>query len=225
MSRLPRFPKDNDRLLVNEFFHSIQGESTHAGRSCFFVRLAGCHLRCSYCDTQYAFFEGHTATVDEVLARIRQSGERLIEITGGEPLLQRPVYILMQRLVEEGYEVLLETSGSLDAAEVPAGVKRIFDIKTPDSGESAAIRWSNFTAQALRAGDEIKFVLASRADYEWAREVVHTRLSNLHTPILFSPVWNQLEPAQLAAWIIADGLPVRLQVQLHKILWGDRRGT
>jgi 7-carboxy-7-deazaguanine synthase len=225
MSRLPPMPKDPDVLLINEFFFSIQGESTHAGRPCFFIRLTGCHLRCGYCDTEYAFHEGSAHSIEQVLARVRQSGARLVQITGGEPLLQRPVYPLMEQLLAEGFEVMLETSGSLDASRVPVGVYRIFDIKTPGSGEVDANRWSNFAPENLRPGDEIKFVICSRADYEWARDVVNTRLTGVAAPLLFSPVWDQVAPKDLAAWILADHLPVRMQVQLHKVIWGERRGV
>lgn len=226
MSRLPPMPREADVLLINEFFLSIQGESTQAGRLCFFVRLTGCHLRCGYCDTEYAFYEGKAFTVDEVVARVREAGSPLVQITGGEPLLQKPVYPLMERLVDAGYDVMLETSGSLDASRVPPGVRRVFDIKTPGSGEVDANRWENFTANALRDGDEIKFVICSRADYEWARDVVRGRLAGLvDFPVLFSPEWNTAVPSDLADWIVADRLPVRFQVQTHKVLWGDRPGV
>lgn len=238
MTRLPKFPRETDVLLVNEFFHSIQGESTLAGRPCLFIRLTGCHLRCGYCDTEYAFHEGTTFTLDEVLAKVREAGCPLVELTGGEPLLQRPVYPLMERLLAEGYEVMLETSGSLDASKVPHGVRRIFDIKTPGSGEADSNRWENFNAENLRPGDEIKFVICSRADYEWARDIVRAKFSVSpaepvpspareaeRVPILFSPQWNGVKPADLAEWIVADHLPVRFQLQLHKVLWGEKRGV
>lgn len=225
MARLPAYPRESDLLLVNEYFLSVQGESTQAGRPCFFVRLTGCHLRCGYCDTAYAFHEGKPQSLDEVLAKVHEAGVKLVEITGGEPLLQKPVYPLMERLVAEGYEVMLETSGSLDASRVPPAVRRIFDIKTPGSGEADSNRWENFTPERLHAGDEIKFVVCSRADYEWARETVRTRLAGATVPILFSPIWDNIAPADLAAWIVEDRLPVRFQLQLHKILWGEKRGT
>lgn len=225
MARLPAFPRETGVLLVNEYFLSVQGESTQAGRPCFFIRLTGCHLRCGYCDTEYAFHEGKPQTLDDVVAKVREAGAQLIEITGGEPLLQKPVYPLMERLIAEGYEVMLETSGSLDASRVPAAVRRIFDVKTPGSGESNANRWENFAAEQLHEGDEIKFVICSRADYEWAREVVRTRLVGSPAPILFSPMWGSVKPSDLAAWILADHLPVRFQLQLHKVLWGEKRGT
>ncbi len=225
MSRLPAFPREGDQLLINEFFLSVQGESTQAGRLCFFIRLSGCHLRCGYCDTEYAFHEGSTYSVEEVMVRVREAGSPLVQVTGGEPLLQKPVYVLFQRLVEEGYDVMVETSGSLDASRVPVGVRRIYDIKTPGSGESERNRWENFTADALREGDEIKFVVCSRADYEWARGVVREKLANVNVPILFSPEWSGVSGTQLAEWVIEDKLPVRFQLQMHKVLWGEKRGV
>ena len=225
MSRLPPMPKEEGVLLVNEFFYSIQGESTQAGRPCFFVRLTGCHLRCGYCDTAYAFFEGTRFGVDEVLAEVRAAGCRLVQITGGEPLLQPAVYALMDRLLAADHEVMVETSGSLDASRVPSGVRRIFDVKTPESGEAAANRWENFKPEALREGDEVKFVIASRRDYEWARDVVRQRFSETTVPLLFSPVWETLHGRDLASWVLADALPVRVQVQLHKVMWGEKRGV
>lgn len=224
MTRLPPFPKDENVLLVNEFFWSIQGESTHAGRPCFFIRLTGCHLRCNYCDTEYAFHNGEKYSIDEVMEKVRESGAQWVEVTGGEPLLQRPVYPLFERLVAAGYHVMVETSGSLDASRVPPGVHRIFDIKTPASGEAGANRWENFTTGSLRAEDEIKFVLSSREDYEWARGVLADRLAGATVPILFSPVWSRLAPADLAAWILEDRLPIRMQLQMHKSIWGNEKG-
>jgi 7-carboxy-7-deazaguanine synthase len=225
VSLLPAFPKEADRLLINEFFFSVQGESTLAGLPCFFIRLSGCHLRCSFCDTEYAFHEGRTFTLDEVMEKVRESRAKLVEVTGGEPLLQRPVYALFDRLLAAGYEVMLETSGSLDASRVPQGVRRIFDIKTPGSNEAESNQWSNFEPASLRATDEIKFVIASREDYEWSREIVRAKLNEVSVPLLFSPVWGKVEPSELAAWILADRLPVRFQLQMHKVLWGERKGV
>ena len=223
--RLPKFPQDPDTLLVNEFFTSLQGESTHAGRPCFFIRLAGCHLRCTYCDTAYAFHEGTPYRLGDILARTKESGCRLVEVTGGEPLLQKPVYALFEQLLAQGYEVLLETSGSLDAERVPVGVKRIFDLKTPGSGEAEANCAANFKPESLRPGDEFKFVIASRADYEWARAQARTTLAHAIDRVLFSPVWDRVRPDELAQWILEDKLPVRFQLQLHKVIWGEKRGT
>ena len=225
MSRLPAFPKEADRLLINEFFFSVQGESTQAGRPCFFIRLSGCHLRCNYCDTEYAFHAGRSFSIDEVMERVRESRITLVEVTGGEPLLQRPVYPLLERLIADGYEVMLETSGSLDAGRVPQGVRRIFDIKTPGSTEADSNLWSNFEPAGLRPEDEIKFVISSRADYEWSRDVILKKFASASVPLLFSPVWGKVQPSELAAWILADRLPVRFQLQMHKVLWGERKGV
>jgi len=205
------------RLVVNEIFHSIQGESTHAGRPCVFVRLTGCNLRCGWCDTAYAFHEGQPMSLDEVLDRVRAYGCRLVEVTGGEPLLQPGVVPLMERLLTDGYEVLLETSGSLSIAEVPPGVKRIVDVKCPGSGEAEKNLWENL--RHLRDGDELKFVIADREDYLWAREQITRRGLESRIPILFSPVHETLDPAEMARWILEDRLGVRAQVQLHKMLW------
>jgi 7-carboxy-7-deazaguanine synthase len=205
------------RLVVNEIFHSIQGESTHAGRPCAFVRLTGCNLRCGWCDTAYAFHDGQPMSLDEVLDRVQAYDCRLVEVTGGEPLLQPAVVPLMKRMLVEGYEVLLETGGSLSIAEVPPGVKRIVDIKCPGSGEAEKNLWANLSH--LRDGDELKFVLAGREDYLWAREQINRRGLERLVPILFSPVHETLDPAEMVRWILEDRLDVRAQVQLHKVLW------
>ncbi len=204
-------------LRVNEIFHSIQGESTHAGRPCVFVRLTGCNLRCHWCDTAYAFHEGTTLSIGEVLERVRSYGCRLVEVTGGEPLLQPDAIPLMRRLVEQGFEVLLETGGSLPIREVPQGVKRIVDVKCPGSGESERNHWDNL--DDLREGDELKFVLAGREDYDWAVRELRERALVERAPILFSPVHGAIDSADLARWVLDDGLAVRVQMQLHKILW------
>ena len=212
-------------LTINEIFHSIQGESTHAGRPCVFVRLTACDLRCSWCDTPYAFTEGRRMSVDEVVDRVREYGCDVVEITGGEPLLQKDVYPLMARLLEEGCTVMLETGGHLSADDVPAAVVRVIDIKCPGSGESAKVHWPNL--ERLRSSDELKFVLQDRADYDFAREVVakHDLLSRC-AAVLFSPVHGVLEARQLAEWILADRLPVRLQLQTHKYIWSpETRGV
>jgi len=204
-------------LVVHEVYASIQGESTWAGVPCVFVRLSACHLRCTWCDTPHAFDQGRRENVDDVVARAHGFGIPLIEITGGEPLLQPGVYPLMTRLCDLGHRVLLETSGSLDIAQVDPRVVRIVDLKCPGSGEVARNRWENLAL--LRGTDELKFVLADRADYEWAREVVRTRGLGTGPVVLLSTVHGQLDPAQVAAWMLEDHLPARLQVQLHKILW------
>jgi len=205
-------------LRVNEIFHSIQGESTHAGRPCVFVRLTACDLRCSWCDTTYAFHEGRKMSVDEVLQRVDGYGCDVVEITGGEPLLQKEVYPLMQRLLEQGRTVMLETGGHLSADNVPEGVIRVLDVKCPGSGESAKNHWANL--DRLRPTDEVKFVIRDRLDYEYAREVVLTRtLVGRCTAVLFSPVHGVLDPKQLAAWVLEDCLAVRVQLQVHKYIW------
>jgi 7-carboxy-7-deazaguanine synthase len=204
-------------LRVNEIFHSIQGESTHAGRPCVFVRLTYCNLRCRYCDTDYAFFEGTERPLDEIVAEVASYGCRLVEITGGEPLIQRETNELMGRLLAAGHEVLLETSGAWSVEEVPEGVRVIMDLKTPGSGMVARNRWENL--RHLDADDEIKFVICDRADYEWARGVVGEHGLAARHAVLFSPAWGEVEPAELADWILADRLPVRMQLQIHKYVW------
>lgn len=212
-------------LTVNEIFHSIQGESTHAGRPCVFVRLTACDLRCSWCDTPYAFTEGRKMSVDEVVERVRAYDCDVVEITGGEPLLQKEVYPLMERLLHDGRTVMLETGGHLAADDVPAGVIRVIDVKCPGSGESARVHWPNL--ERLRSSDELKFVIRDRGDYDFAREVVakHDLLSRC-AAVLFSPVHGVLDAKQLAEWILADKLAVRLQLQTHKYIWSpDTRGV
>lgn len=205
-------------LTVNEIFHSIQGESTLAGTPCVFVRLAACDLRCRWCDTPYAFHEGRKQSVDDVIAQVEAYGCPTVEITGGEPLLQPDVIPLMSRLLERGYRVMLETGGHRSVAGVPAGVIRIIDIKCPGSGESARNDWSNLSL--LTPLDQVKFVLADRADYEFAREVIaREHLADRCGAVLLSPVHGELALKPLAEWILADRLPVRLQVQLHKYIW------
>lgn len=205
-------------LTVNEIFHSIQGESTHAGRPCVFVRLTACDLRCRWCDTPYAFHEGRKMSVDDVIADVESRGCDVVEVTGGEPLLQPDVYPLMQRLLDSGKTVLIETGGHRSIADVPPGVIRIMDVKCPGSGESAHNNFENFTH--LTGTDEVKFVIADRADYEFARELVHReKLHDRVNAVLFSPVHGELDPKTLSQWVIADRLPVRVQLQLHKYIW------
>ena len=205
-------------LTINEIFHSIQGESTHAGRPCVFVRLTACDLRCSWCDTTYAFHEGHKMSVDEVLQRVDAYGCDVVEITGGEPLLQKDVYPLMRQLLDRGRTVMLETGGHLSVEEVPEGVIRVIDVKCPGSGESARNHWENL--DRLRPTDEIKFVVCDRADYEYAREIVERRrLLGRCGAVLFSPVHGVLDAKALAAWVLEDRLPVRVQLQIHKFIW------
>lgn len=212
-------------LTINEIFHSIQGESTHTGRPCVFVRLTACDLRCSWCDTTYAFTEGTKVSVDDVVRRVADFGCDLVEITGGEPLLQRDVYPLMERLLDAGRTVMVETGGHLSIKDVPPRVIRIVDVKCPGSGESPKNHWDNL--ELLTAHDEVKFVIRDRADYEYARDVVVRHgLIGRTAAVLFSPVHNVLPAKDLAAWILDDRLAVRLQLQAHKFIWGaDVRGV
>ncbi len=208
-----------EMLTVNEIFHSIQGESTWAGVPCVFVRLTACDLRCSWCDTPYAFSEGRKRSVDEVLAEVEGYGCPLVEITGGEPLLQEDVYTLMNALIARGHAVLLETGGHRGLDRVPDGVVTVMDVKCPASGESHRVEWANL--ERLRPRDEVKFVIQDRADYEFARGVVSERaLADKVAAVLFSPVHGVLDARELAAWILEDRLPVRLQLQVHKYIWG-----
>jgi 7-carboxy-7-deazaguanine synthase len=205
-------------LTINEIFHSIQGESTHAGRPCVFVRLTACDLRCSWCDTPYAFHEGSKMTVEDVVGRVRGYGCDVVEITGGEPLLQQDVYPLMDRLLDEGHTVMLETGGHLSVDRVPGAVIRVIDVKCPGSGESAKNHWPNL--DRLRPADEVKFVIKDRADYEYARAVVaQHELVGRCNAVLFSPVHGVQDAKQLAEWVLADRLPVRVQLQTHKYIW------
>ncbi len=205
-------------LTINEIFHSIQGESTFAGEPCVFVRLTACDLRCTWCDTPYAFHEGHKRSVDDVLAEVEGYGCPLVEITGGEPLLQEAVYPLMERLLADGRTVLLETGGHRSTERVPPDVITVLDVKCPGSGEAHRNDWTNL--ERLRPRDQVKFVIADRTDYEFARDAVERhRLRDRAAAVLFSPVYGCLDPKQLAEWILADRLPVRLQVQIHKYIW------
>lgn len=217
-------PIPSTRLKIYEIFYSIQGESTFAGRPCVLVRLTGCQMRCSWCDTEYAFHGGEWRSIPQVLETVAGLGCPLVEVTGGEPLLQPGCLPLLTALCDAGYEVLLETGGGLDIAPVDPRVRRILDIKCPASGESGNNRWENLGH--LRSTDEVKFVVANQADYEWARGVIAERGLAGVCPLHFSPVWESCPPAELAAWILADRLPVRLTLQQHKILWGkDTRGV
>jgi 7-carboxy-7-deazaguanine synthase len=212
-------------LTVYETYESIQGESTHVGRPCTFVRLAACDLRCRWCDTPYAFTGGTKMSVDDVLAAVEALGCRLVEITGGEPLLQADVYALMDRLIDRGYEVLVETGGHISIERLPARVVAIIDVKCPGSGEAGRMHWPNL--DLLRPTDEVKFVIADRADFDYADEVVRRcDLTNRARAVLFSPVHGVLAPPELARWILESRLPVRLQLQAHKYVWSpDARGV
>lgn len=205
-------------LTINEIFYSIQGESTFAGRPCVFVRLTACDLRCSWCDTAYAFYEGSKRSLDEVIAIVESYNCPLVEVTGGEPLLQEDVYPLMSGLVERDRTVLLETGGHRSTARVPDQVIIILDIKCPGSGEAHRNDWSNL--DRLRLHDELKFVIKDRTDYEYARDVVQSSaLTRRAAAIHFSPVHGVLDPKLLSEWVLADRLPVRLQLQIHKYIW------
>ncbi len=206
-------------LTINEVFHSIQGESSFAGQPCVFVRLTACDLRCSWCDTPYAFHEGTKRQIEDVIGEVLAFGCPLVEVTGGEPLIQESVYPLMERLMLAGLTVLLETGGHRSTARVPAGVVTILDVKCPSSGESHRQDWTNIAR--LRKQDEVKFVVRDRVDYDYAKDIVarhglETRVAAVH----LSPVHGELDPRQLAGWLLADRLPVRLQMQLHKVVWG-----
>jgi 7-carboxy-7-deazaguanine synthase len=205
-------------LTINEIFYSIQGESTFAGRPCVFVRLTACDLRCSWCDTAYAFHEGRKQSLEEVLAEVDRHGCPLVEITGGEPLLQDDVYPLMQSLIDRGRTVLLETGGHRSTAAVPAPVVTILDIKCPGSGEAHRTDWKNL--DRLRPHDEVKFVIKDRADYEYARNVIVTHhLAERAAALHLSPVHGVMDLRQLSEWALEDRLPARIQVQLHKYIW------
>ena len=211
-----------ERLRLTEIFHSLQGEADTAGIPTVFVRLTGCPLRCSYCDTEYAFHGGAWHSIGEVLERVAAYGTRYVCVTGGEPLAQRNCHALLVRLCDAGYRVSLETSGAIDARAVDPRVVRVLDVKTPGSGELQR----NFLAnlEALQPHDLVKFVLCDRADYDWARTFLQERDLAARCAVLFSASHGQLEPRALAEWILADRLPVRLQLQLHKLLWGDEPG-
>lgn len=211
-------------LRVTEIFHSIQGESTYAGQPCVFVRLTGCPLRCTWCDTEYSFYGGTTFSIDEILSTVRAYGCQLVEVTGGEPLAQPAALPLIARLCDAGYTVLIETSGAIDVQPVDRRAKLILDVKCPGSGMTDRMHWPNL--DYLTAKDEAKFVLASREDYEWARGMVaQYRLAD-RCPVLFSPVFGSLDLRALAEWILADRLSVRFQLQMHKYIWApDMRGV
>jgi 7-carboxy-7-deazaguanine synthase len=211
-------------LRINEIFHSIQGESRHAGRPCAFVRLTWCNLRCVWCDTAYAFEEGEDLTVAAILDRVRALGAPYVLVTGGEPLVQAGVHDLMGELLDAGFEVAVETGGGLDTTPLDARVMVVLDVKCPGSGMADRNRWENL--ERLRSGDEVKFVVADRADYDWAIGVIRKHALAERCGVLLSPVHGALEPRPLAEWMLADRLPARLQVQLHKYIWpADMRGV
>lgn len=209
-------------LKVYEIFHSLQGESSRVGLPTAFVRLSGCPLRCGYCDTAYAFQGGEMRSEGQILDQVSQYGTRYVTVTGGEPLAQKNCIGLLKTLCDAGYDVSLETGGAMDISAVDSRVSVILDIKTPGSGESAKNRWQNL--EKLKPADEVKFVLCDRADYDWARDVLADHGIAEKCPVLFSPVYGSLNPTDLAEWVLQDKLPVRMQVQLHKILWGETPG-
>jgi 7-carboxy-7-deazaguanine synthase len=214
------------KLQIREIYRSIQGESSFAGWPCTFMRTAGCDIRCVYCDEPHALSAAGSTecSVDDVLARVNEFGTRLVEVTGGEPLLQRAVPELVRRLCDEDHEVLVETGGHHDISPLDSRCHVILDVKTPGSGVAARNDLANL--ERLRPGDEVKLVLTDRADYEWARELVLKTGVDARAPVHFSPCWGSLEPSELAAWILDDGLPVHLNLQLHKYIWGpNTRGV
>ncbi|UCV03565.1 7-carboxy-7-deazaguanine synthase QueE [Dechloromonas denitrificans] len=209
-------------LRITEIFYSLQGEATRVGLPTVFVRLTGCPLRCVWCDTTYSFTGGEPASIESVLAEVAKYPVRQVCVTGGEPLSQKDCLPLLSALSDAGYDVSLETSGALDIAPVDPRVSRIMDLKAPDSGESAKNRWENLAV--LQPRDEIKIVIASRADYEWARQVLREHRLDQLCPVLLSPAQGLVEARALAEWILEDGLNVRFQMQLHKLLWGNIKG-
>ncbi len=212
-----------EELRINEIFFSLQGESSRVGLPTVFVRLTGCPLRCGYCDTAYAFHEGKTRLMADLLADVAQHKTKYVCVTGGEPLAQKNCLTLLSRLCDAGYSVSLETSGAIDIAEVDARVSRIMDIKTPGSQESEKNRWENLAR--LTMNDEIKFVITSEFDYTWSKALLAEKSLDKICPVLFSPAFAEVSPAQLAEWILRDELPVRMQIQLHKVIWGEKRGV
>ena len=210
-----------NNLKINEIFFSIQGESSHQGRRCIFIRLTGCNLRCSYCDTKYAYEEGELYSLDQVMNKVRSFNCKLVEITGGEPLLQKPVFKLIEMLSQENYEILLETSGSLSIKEVPPSVNKIVDFKCPGSG---MVDKNDFSIiNDLQSADEIKFIITNKADFDWAVDCINK--NNLtRWKVFISPVYDMIDLSKLADWILSTPLDIRLHIQLHKIIWGDMVG-
>jgi 7-carboxy-7-deazaguanine synthase len=218
-----RVPESREGMLkISEIFYSLQGEARDAGRPTVFIRLTGCPLRCTYCDSEYAFFGGQWMHFDEIMAEVSSRKTKHVCVTGGEPLAQKRCHDLLSRLCEEGFEVSLETSGAIDVSGVDQRVSRVVDIKTPDSGEVERNLWANL--DVLTTHDQVKFVICSRADYEWAMSEIRERGLEGRFDILISPSWGQQDPTELAEWVIGDQLQVRVQLQLHKYLWGDVPG-
>ncbi len=213
---------DTERLRISEIFYSLQGEARTVGFPTVFVRLTGCPLRCGYCDTEYAFYGGQWLALDEIFARVREYAPRYVTVTGGEPLAQRPCREFLKRLCDQGYEVSLETSGALDIAGIDPRVSIVMDLKTPGSGEEKKNLLANIAH--LEKKDQVKFVISDRGDYEWSRDKFKEYKLDQVCEVLFSPCHGQLNPTDLAEWILQDRLPVRMQIQLHKLLWQDARG-
>lgn len=209
-------------LRITEIFYSLQGETRTVGLPTVFIRLTGCPLRCQYCDTAYAFHGGTKFSIDAILTEVKKYKADYVTVTGGEPLAQKACLTLLQKLCDQGYEVSLETSGALDIAEVDGRVVKVVDIKTPASGESGKNRWENMAY--LLAHDQVKFVICNREDYDWAKQILIEHSLIEKCQILFSPSYQELNPGELADWILKDQLAVRLQIQLHKYLWGDVKG-
>jgi 7-carboxy-7-deazaguanine synthase len=219
-SRVPESRKG--MLKISEIFYSLQGEARDAGRPTVFIRLTGCPLRCVYCDSEYAFYGGEWIHIDHIMEQVAEHNTQYVCVTGGEPLAQKRCLELLDRLCEAGYRVSLETSGAIDISKVDQRVSRVVDIKTPDSGEVERNLWSNLGL--LNTHDQIKFVICSRTDYDWAVSEVRSRGLERGLEVLFSPAWGQLDTGELAAWVLEDQLNVRVQIQLHKLIWGDVPG-
>jgi len=218
-----RVPETREgQLKITEIFYSLQGEARDTGRPTVFIRLTGCPLRCVYCDSEYAFYGGEWMHIDQILQQVENHGTQYVCVTGGEPLAQKRCFLLLDRLCDAGYQVSLETSGAIDVSKVDERVSRVVDIKTPDSGEVERNLWANL--EILTAHDQLKFVICSRGDYDWAVDEIRSRSLEQKLDILLSPAWGQVKPADLAEWVLNDQLNVRVQLQLHKLLWGDTPG-
>jgi 7-carboxy-7-deazaguanine synthase len=215
---------DKLTLKINEIYYSLQGESTHMGKPCVFIRLTYCNLRCSYCDTEYAFYEGTELALSKIIEKVKSYKCQLVEITGGEPLIQKNVLPLMQILCDSDFEVLLETAGHMDISQADARVKKIMDIKCPSSGEAEKMNWKNL--EHLKNGDEVKFVVGTEEDLEYSKKTIITHGLYQRFEVLISPVFNKISNREIAEWILENNLPVRMQVQLHKLIWEpDTRGV
>ena len=211
-------------LKVNEIYYSIQGESTHAGRPCIFIRLTYCNLRCTYCDTEYAFYDGEDIEIPEIMAKIKRWNCNLVEVTGGEPLFQDECIDLLNELTNQNYEVLLETGGSLSISDVPIEIVRIVDFKCPSSGMEKKNLWS--IVNDLQPHDEVKFVIGDREDFDWAKEMLNKYSLNEKCSILFSPTFGKIDPSLIVEWILEGDIPVRMQLQMHKLIWeSERKGV